>query len=157
MTYVISREIQFDAGHRVPNHNSKCKNPHGHRYKVEAVLRSEELITEPGHPQEGMLADFGFLKQALTECVHDAFDHGFIVWVHDDDLIRCFGEATKVWKIIPFPYIPTAENIARWSFHRLKIWFEDHTEDVYDFRLVQVRVWETPTSLAMYGEKGWNV
>jgi 6-pyruvoyltetrahydropterin/6-carboxytetrahydropterin synthase len=156
MPYVISKEIEFDAGHRVPNHDSKCKNPHGHRYKVAAVVRAEDVIKESGHPQEGMLADFGFLKQALTECVHDPLDHGFIVWENDIVLKQVFNFG-PIWKIIDFPYIPTAENLARWAFGQLLFWFAKHSAEVHDFRLVQVRVWETPTSLAIYGEQGWNV
>ena len=73
--YTISKEIQFDAGHRVPLHTSKCKNPHGHRYRVVAFLEGE-LITSG--PETGMVRDFSHVKQALTEFVHDVFDHGFV-------------------------------------------------------------------------------
>lgn len=29
--FSCTRRLEFDAGHRVPLHESKCKNPHGHR------------------------------------------------------------------------------------------------------------------------------
>src|SRR5262245_56527683 len=76
--YYISKEVQFDAGHRVPNHDSKCRNPHGHRYRVEAWLTGD-LVTTPGAPDEGMLMDFGALKKILMREIHDKLDHGFIV------------------------------------------------------------------------------
>ena len=54
-TVRISKEVQFDAGHRVPNHASKCKNPHGHRYRV-VVHCAGEIIDDPEHESDGMLA-----------------------------------------------------------------------------------------------------
>jgi 6-pyruvoyltetrahydropterin/6-carboxytetrahydropterin synthase len=149
MPYAISKTIEFDAGHRVPNHDSKCKNPHGHRYKVEAILHAEDVIQEEGHPSQGMLADFSFLKQALTECVHDPLDHGFIYHVSDFE-VSCMASDHPHFKWIEFPYIPTAENIARWTFGQLLVWFAKHSEQVHNFRLACVTVWETPTSVAQY-------
>jgi 6-pyruvoyltetrahydropterin/6-carboxytetrahydropterin synthase len=152
MPYAISKEIEFDAGHRVPNHDSKCKNPHGHRYKVQVEVFAHDVIREEGHPSEGMLADFSFLKQALTECIHDPLDHSFIVWLHDDELRGLFDLSHEDWKIVFFPYIPTAENLARWSFEQLASWFNLNSEDIHGFQLHNVTVWETPTSVATY----WN-
>jgi 6-pyruvoyltetrahydropterin/6-carboxytetrahydropterin synthase len=98
-----------------------------------------------------MLADFSFLKQALTECVHDPLDHGFIVYEYDNAMRNALA-GVENWKTIVLPYIPTAENIARWSFEKLKVWFEEHVQDIHRFSFVHVSVWETPTSVATYGE-----
>lgn len=148
----ISKEIQFDAGHRVPNHGGQCRNPHGHRYRVEAMC-SGRIIDRPGDPAEGMLVDFKDLKTLLTEHVHDVLDHGFIVYNDDHRMIKMLENdadqnPNDLFKVIVFPYIPTAENIARW------IWGElvDRIETQYtsDLWLSCVKVWETPTSMAMY-------
>jgi 6-pyruvoyltetrahydropterin/6-carboxytetrahydropterin synthase len=152
MPYAISKEIEFDAGHRVPNHDSKCKNPHGHRYKVKAYIEAAHTIDVPGDPREGMLADFGFLKQALTETV-GVLDHAFIVWKDDKILQDCFvRNGDPNWLIYNFPYIPTAENLALWAFHQLTTWFRQHGDRVYGFTLKKVTVYETPTSVASYFE-----
>lgn len=163
MGYRVSKEIEFDAGHRVPNHASKCRNPHGHRYRVRVTIAGE-LVTTPGASDEGMLADFGDLKGLLTQYVHDPLDHGFIV--HEQDIVTLYslGEADYNedtqefrridqsvaqnrfdWKVIVFPYIPTAENLARWIWEQLK---KPVGEIGFDLSLVEV--WETPTSLATY-------
>lgn len=152
----ISKEIQFDAGHRVPNHESKCKNPHGHRYRVVAHCLGP-IVSDPTSPDDGMLVDFGILKSWLTEHVHDVLDHGFIVHEDDEQMLVALGQPLKEdsdnwkgfdWKVIEFPYVPTAENIARWCYERLQPIVADHFRD--ELRLMSIEVWETPTSMATY-------
>ena len=36
----ITRKLEFDAGHRIPDHNSQCRNLHGHRYTLLITLYS---------------------------------------------------------------------------------------------------------------------
>ena len=57
-THLISREISIDAGHRVTEHTSKCRNLHGHRYTIQAWC-SGPLFSEG--EQGGMVLDFGFI------------------------------------------------------------------------------------------------
>jgi len=148
--YTISKEIEFDAGHRVPLHASKCKNPHGHRYRVVAHIEGE-LITEG--PESGMVRDFSIVKQLLTTLVHAKYDHAFIVH-EDDEALRCAFEEgmfqdKSVWNIVEVPFIPTAECLAKSIFEDLKanglptLW--------------RIDVWETPTSCATYMEDEMNV
>lgn len=161
----ISKEIEFDAGHRVPNHKSKCRNPHGHRYRVVAVLTGE-VVDEAGASDEGMLLDFGDLKSILMSHVHDPLDHGFIVWEQDDRLRDLFdwdgiknnpvGVDEKTGRIIGktdfniiiFPYIPTAENIAVWCWEQMQAPLYESFR--VNFVLTEIHVYETPTSCATY-------
>ena len=53
----IRRWVETDSGHRVPNHSSKCRNMHGHRYRWQAELEGD-VATHAGAPEEGMLMDF---------------------------------------------------------------------------------------------------
>lgn len=147
--HLISKDIEFDAGHRVPNHESKCRNPHGHRYKVRINLCGE-LDTTPGASTEGMLTDFGTLKEVMMEKIHDVLDHGFIIY-QDDAALKASLYNGEGYKIIEFPYIPTAENLALWCFKQ--------TEDALtfdNFQVASVTVWETPTSVATYVPLGGN-
>ncbi len=82
--FTISKEIQFDYGHRVPLHQSKCKHLHGHRGKVIAYCQSPSLVNKG--PQTGMVLDFSFLKDILQTHIHDLFDHRFL-FEEDDGLI----------------------------------------------------------------------
>ena len=150
--YVISKEVEFDTGHRVPNHDSKCRNPHGHRYKVRVHIQGE-LVTTKGASNQGMLADFGDLKTLMTERIHDVLDHAFVMWEHDDAMMGAFGvyPSASGWdnengfKIVVVPFIPTAENIAKWCWDQLE-WLV--TGMGFDLSLVEV--YETPTSVARY-------
>ncbi len=159
-TVTICKEIEFDAGHRVPNHRSKCRNPHGHRYRVVVHCRGK-VVEEAGASDQGMLIDFGDLKDLLIKQVHDPLDHGFIVWEDDGDLLQAFmwwdpthipseihDRMDPVWKIIKFPYIPTAENIAIWVWEQLDYSISNHWRG--NLTLEMVEVWETPTSVAYY-------
>lgn len=147
--FIVSKEIEFDAGHRVPLHGSKCRNPHGHRYRVVAHVAGN--LQEEG-AATGMVLDFTDIKVALTELVHDKYDHGFIV--HTDDLFM--RDALMVpehlstedemynangWKIIIVDWTPTAEEMAREVYNILKVRLPG---------LIQVDVYETPTSRATY-------
>lgn len=136
--FVISKEIEFDAGHRVPLHESKCKNPHGHRYRVVAYIEGD-LITEG--PESGMVRDFSVVKQLLMDLVHDKYDHGFIVHEQDMDMMNALGFGEGEWKVIVVPFIPTAECLAKGIYDDMK----PHLPNLF-----KIEVWETPTSCAEY-------
>jgi len=66
---IVEKEIGIDYGHRVPNHESKCFSPHGHRGRVIAVIEGD-LIEEEGDSQQGM----------DSTVLHKAIDDGNIVY-----------------------------------------------------------------------------
>lgn len=142
----ISKEVEFDAGHRVPGHASKCRNPHGHRYRVRVTCEGW-IVDEKGAPDEGMLVDFGDLKSLMTHRIHDVLDHGFIVHADDLKMRQAFLVGGEQWKVIVFPTVPTAENIARWIWEQLDEPISERFRD--GLKLYRVEVWETPTSVAV--------
>ena len=73
MTTRIRRWVETDTGHRVPNHKSKCRHMHGHRYRWEAELEGD-VVTERGVSDEGMLMDFSDISNILEEHIHDVID-----------------------------------------------------------------------------------
>lgn len=143
----ITKEIEFDAGHRVPSHGSKCKNPHGHRYRIRVECVGP-IIEDAGSPDDGMLVDFGDLKGLLTGLVHDPLDHAFIVHKDDQMMRAALHVGSPDWKVYVFPYIPTAENLARWIWEQLEAVVAMRFRE--NLRLSEVAVWETPTSVAYY-------
>ncbi len=141
----ITKQIEWDMGHRIPNHKSKCRNPHGHRYVLEVTV-SGELISQAGSSDEGMVIDFSDIKTILTEEVHDVCDHGFMYW-EDDPQMSPFFKENADFKAIAVPFIPTAENIANWIFNRLKTRLQSSYKKTLS--LTKVQLWETPTSSAI--------
>lgn len=100
-----TRRIQFCAGHRVHNHESKCRNLHGHNYVAMFEVEAPEL------DHLGRVVDFSVLKQLLGGWVESHWDHGFLVWVKDDNAIVAVSSVPGQ-KIYLMPDNPTAENMA---------------------------------------------
>jgi len=145
----ISRQIEWDMGHRVTNHKSKCRNLHGHRYKAEICVEGK-LVNINGSSDEGMVMDFGDIKELANKYIHDILDHGFMVWVKDKPVAEFFKKNPDQ-KHIFVPFIPTAENIAAWIFVQL----DKKIKDKYKtgLKLYSVKLWEAPTSTAVCTRK----
>lgn len=139
----VSKCIEFDAAHRVPYHESKCKHIHGHRYKVVATIDGTVIPDTELRPDAGMVVDFGVIKDVLMELIHDVFDHRTIVWIEDKTLRDAlldydFGNSLRC-----VPCIPTAENLAEY-FASLII------GPLSPLTLCSLAVYETPTSVATW-------
>lgn len=136
---IITREIGIDMGHRVTNHASKCKNPHGHRYTIQLSVTGD-LIDQGS--EEGMVKDFGFLKDVMMEQIDARCDHGFALW-NQDPLVDN-DDFMKSGKIIIVDFVPTAENLAKWWGQLCAAQMPEGVE------VVQVKVWETPNCSATW-------
>jgi len=143
----IRRWIETDTGHRVPNHNSMCKNIHGHRYRWEAELEGDVVFTN-GVSDEGMLMDFSDISKLLTKYIHDIVDHSFIVYEQDQEAISALNMMHEGHRTIVVPFIPTAENLAKWAFEQI----DPHVKSVYgnSLALKSFHVRETPKSSATW-------
>ncbi len=142
----IVKIIQWDMGHRVLNHRSVCKGIHGHRYKAEICLEGE-LIVDSGLSEEGMVIDFSDIKKIAQKFIQNKLDHGFMVWDQDDELLDFFKHS-KGHKLVIVSFTPTAENVAAYIFKKLKNEFSDKFKT--GLHLHSVKLWETPSSYALY-------
>ncbi|MDO8312381.1 MAG: 6-carboxytetrahydropterin synthase QueD [Sideroxyarcus sp.] len=142
----ITRRLEFDAGHRIPNHNSQCKHLHGHRYAIEITL-SGEVITTEGVSEQGMVMDFSDVKRIAKERVVDVWDHAFLVY-RGDKVVLDFLNTLPSHKTVVLDVVPTAENLAKVAFDLLL----DAYRDTYGnhLKLERVRLFETPNNWADY-------
>lgn len=143
---IVVKQIEWDMGHRVANHASKCRNIHGHRYKAEIALEGN-LVDNNGNSSEGMVIDFGDIKKIAMENIHDVLDHGFMIWDKDEVLMKFFKENDEFKKIV-VPFTSTAENIAKWIYDQLDNKFTDIFKT--GLKLKWVKLWETPTGYVIY-------
>lgn len=141
---LITKEIEIDMGHRVTNHKSKCASLHGHRYKIEVGV-DDRIITTEGSSDEGMVMDFGDLKEVMMEVLDKEFDHGMVLWM-DDPIVEAVAADSKT-KLTVVPFIPTAENLAGYWFELLAPALRER-----NISINHIKVWETPTSTATYGK-----
>jgi 6-pyruvoyltetrahydropterin/6-carboxytetrahydropterin synthase len=140
----ITRRLEFDAGHRIPNHNSQCKHLHGHRYTIEITL-SGDVITKEGVSEQGMVMDFSDVKRIAKEYVVDAWDHAFLVY-RGDTVVLEFLNSLPGHKTVVMEVIPTAENLAKVAFDLLKNAY--HEIYANHLKLKRVRLYETPNNWA---------
>ncbi len=140
----ITRRLEFDAGHRIPDHESQCRHLHGHRYAVEITLCGE-VIQRPGSPVDGMVMDFGKVKALAKKHLVDVWDHGFLVYRGDSQLIS-FLNALPDHKTVVLESVPTAENLATAAFRILDPIYRDSYGN--HLRLERVRIYETPNCWA---------
>ena len=132
-------------GHLVSNHLGKCKSPHGHFYEVELGVEGFKNLNT-GASDEGMVIDYGELKKILVEEIDNKFDHGFIVQKNTywGDIFEKNKREND--KIILVNFVPTAENLAQYWGIILKNRLPDELKFKY------CKVWETPSSTAIYEE-----
>ncbi len=140
----ITKTIEIDMGHRVPNHNSKCKNFHGHRYKIEVGVNGD-LITTPGASDEGMVIDFSDLKKIMLDTIDKVYDHSMTIYRHDEWVSYFTDMRDKGMNVNFVEFIPTVENLTEHWFNLL-----DEKLSLVSIKLNFVKVWETATSTATY-------
>ena len=138
----ITRLFEFDSGHRIPNHNSKCRNMHGHRYKLELTLAGQILQT-PNQSHEGMVLDFADVKRLALDFI-DTLDHAFLVWQDDQQLLDFL--ATTDSKYVIVPTIPTVENLVKFIDEHLQPVFAQTYND--SLHIKSIKLWETPNCFA---------
>lgn len=140
----ITRRLEFDAGHRIPQHLGQCRHLHGHRYRLEVTLQGG-LNATVGASDEGMLMDFSHIKSIMQEWIIDPWDHSFFVAHTDTDLIT-FLATIPDHKTTVIAGIPTAENLAHLAFTILAPQLHAHYEG--RVHLHQLRLYETPNCWA---------
>jgi len=142
----VTRRLEFDAGHRIPDHRSKCRNLHGHRYALEVTLEGP-IVDAPGASDNGMVMDFSDIKAIAREHIVDRWDHAFLVYAHDTP-VRDFLACLPGHKTVVLDCIPTAENLARVAFHTLAPHY--HSRYGQSLRLARLRLYETPNCWVDY-------
>ena len=142
--FEITRHMEFDSGHRIPNHQGQCRHIHGHRYQIEITLRGE-LSNHQGASNEGMIMDFGEIKTILQETVVNPWDHAFFVAKSDKVMVE-FLDTIPEHKTVYLESIPTVENLAKYAFELLAPKFSKQFEG--KISLQRLRLYETPNCWA---------
>jgi len=144
----ITRKLEFDAGHRIPDHKSQCRNLHGHRYTLEITLQGA-VIDADGNSDNGMIMDFSDVKALAKQHLVDVWDHAFIVYAKDAT-VREFLQTIPDHKTVIIDQIPTVENLAQTAFNILKAAYKDRYGT--GLRLQKLVLHETPNCWAEISE-----
>lgn len=125
MPYTIFKDFQFAAAHFIPEHPGKCRNLHGHNYKVRVYLEADTL------DRIGMVVDFAVLKGYLKE-IAGPLDHRVINEIPPFD-----ARATTAESLAEYVFAGVSERLER----------DGHGERV---RVRRVEIWENDASGAVY-------
>ena len=140
----ITRRLEFDAGHRIPNHEGQCRHLHGHRYSLEITIEGK-IVQLNGASNEGMVIDFGDIKKIAQELIIEPWDHSFLVYKKDLEVVKILS-SIKDHKTTFLDSIPTVENLAAIIFEILSTAiFNRYQNRVY---LKKIRLYETPNCWA---------
>jgi len=135
----VTKRFEFDAAHRLYQHEGACRHVHGHHYVVEVE------VAGPSLNYLGMLIDFGELKQRVGDWIQEHWDHATLLNNADTVLFEALEEMNSTLYL--FDGNPTAEKMAVELFTQVRELLK-HTPVVPR----RVRVWETPDSFAEYRE-----
>lgn len=118
MNLRVSKIFDFETAHALWNYDGKCKNIHGHSYKLTVTIAGP-IINDPNHVKNGMIIDFGDLKKIVNAQVVDEFDHCLLL--NGNTPHRAYTEVENGFsKIMLCDYQPTAENMLIDIVNRIK-------------------------------------
>lgn len=138
----ITKIFNFETAHVLYNYDGKCKNMHGHSYKLFVTVKGNP-IKDLDHHKNGMVVDFGDIKKIVKEEIVDIWDHA--VLVNGDSPHKLLGESleSQGHKVIFCDYQPTCENMLYDIAAKIKSKLPTHVQLAY------LKLHETENS---YGE-----
>ena len=131
----LTKEFDFQMAHTLSAYDGKCRNIHGHNYRL-FVTGEGEPIDDAGNAKHGMVMDFSDIKRLTEQCIIEPFDHAFVV---PEGSPFDHIEGTK---LVVVPYQPTCENLL---MHFARLLAPQMPQGV---RLHSLRLHETDSSCA---------
>ena len=106
----ITKQFTFETGHALYGYDGKCRNVHGHSYKLSVTVIGSP-ITDTSHVKLGMVIDFGDLKKIVKEEVEDVFDHATVFNKNTPHMELAKELQERGHNVILVDYQPTSENM----------------------------------------------
>ncbi len=139
-TIRLSKTFQFEAAHALHGYDGKCKNIHGHSYKLTVTVKGIPN-DEVGHPKNGMVMDFKELKKIVKTQIIDLYDHALVLNERSDKLL--LEELRRQFeRIIVLPFQPSCEMLLLHFSKRIASELPD------GIQLVYLKLYETESSYA---------
>jgi len=106
----ITKKFSFETGHALYGYDGKCKNVHGHSYKLSVTVIGSP-ITDLSNVKLGMVIDFTDLKKIVKEEVVDQFDHATVFNQTTPHIELAKELKDRGHNVILVDYQPTSENM----------------------------------------------
>ncbi len=106
----ITKIFTFETAHVLYNYDGKCKNMHGHSYKLFVTVKGN-VIEDLDHPKNGMVVDFSEIKSIVNTQIIEPWDHGVLVNALSPHKELGKELESRGHKVIYCDYQPTCENM----------------------------------------------
>lgn len=106
----ITKQFTFETGHALYGHNGKCKNIHGHSYKLSVTIFGKPL-GDSKSSKFGMIMDFSDLKKIVKEEIVNPLDHATIFNKNTPHLQLANNLKSIGHKVVLVDYQPTSEML----------------------------------------------
>ena len=103
----ITKEFQFEMAHALLGYDGPCKNIHGHSYKLDVTVKGE-VKEGTSDSDEGMVIDFGIIKDIVKEFIVDEYDHSLVL---NEKMNIDASQFSFMNKLIIVPFQPTCEKL----------------------------------------------
>ncbi|WP_072781847.1 6-pyruvoyl trahydropterin synthase family protein [Flavobacterium haoranii] len=140
-TIRITKQFNFETGHALYGYDGKCKNVHGHSYKLSVTVVGKP-ITDTNNVKYGMVIDFSDLKKIVKEEIVDIFDHATVFNQNTPHIELANELKNRGHHVILVDYQPTSENMVIDFAAKIKARLPE------SINLFSLRLQETETSYA---------
>lgn len=137
----LTKSFSFESGHALYGYDGKCKNIHGHSYKL-CVTVIGEPISDSGNVKFGMVIDFGDLKKIVKEEIVDVFDHATVFNKNTPHFELAMELKTRGHNVLLVDYQPTSEMMVIDFAEKIQRLLPQHIQ------LHSLKLQETDTSFA---------
>ena len=137
----ITKQFSFETGHALYGYDGKCKNVHGHSYKLSVTVIGSP-ITDANHVKFGMVIDFTDLKKIVKAEIVDVFDHATVFNKNTPHVELANELKERGHHVILVDYQPTSENMVIDFANKIK----KHLPDTISLHSLKLQ--ETETSFA---------
>jgi len=137
----ITKQFSFETGHALYGYDGKCKNVHGHSYKLSVTVIGTP-ITDTNNVKYGMVIDFSDLKKIVKSEIVDKFDHATVFNKNTPHIELAKELENRDHSVILVEYQPTSENMVLDFADKIKSQLPPQIE------LFSLKLQETDTSFA---------
>ncbi len=137
----ITKQFSFETGHALYGYDGKCKNVHGHSYKLSVTVIGTPIL-DNSNVKFGMVIDFTDLKKIVKEEIVDNFDHATVFNKNTPHVELANELSTRGHHVILVDYQPTSENMVIDFAQKIKNRLPN------DIQLHSLKLQETESSFA---------
>ena len=137
----ITKQFSFETGHALYGYDGKCRNVHGHSYKLFVTVIGNP-IADSSHVKFGMVIDFSDLKKIVKEEIVDVFDHATVFNKNTPHVELAKELSNRGHSVLLVDYQPTSEMMVIDFAEKIKQRLPKQTQ------LFSLRLQETATSYA---------